>query len=112
MYCYEHVVDIIDRYKPEVIFNDINWPDFSKREGEYSLPALFDYYYSHVPTGVVNDRWGIPHWDYKTSEYKMNLHVEDGESGRTTVVWDIHLVTTNSKLMSITSTSVAYFITF
>ena len=78
MYCYEHVVDIIDRYKPEVIFNDINWPDFSKREGEYSLPALFDYYYSHVPTGVVNDRWGIPHWDYKTSEYKMNLHVEDG----------------------------------
>jgi alpha-L-fucosidase len=78
MYCYEHVVDIIDRYKPEVIFNDINWPDFSKREGEYSLPALFDYYYAKVPTGLVNDRWGVPHHDYKTSEYKMNLHVEDG----------------------------------
>ena len=76
MYCYEHVKDIIDKYKPEVIFNDINWPDFSKREGGYSLPALFDYYYLHVPTGVVNDRWGAPHWDYKTSEYKYNLHVE------------------------------------
>jgi alpha-L-fucosidase len=77
MYVYKHVVDIIDRYQPEVIFNDINWPDFSKREGEYSLPALFDYYYKKVPTGVVNDRWGVPHCDYKTSEYKMNLHVED-----------------------------------
>lgn len=78
MYCYKHVVDLIDKYRPEVIFNDINWPDFSKREGEYSLPALFDYYYEKVPTGLVNDRWGVPHSDYKTSEYKMNLHVEDG----------------------------------
>lgn len=78
MYCYNHVKDIIDRYAPEVIFNDINWPDFSKREGAYSLPALFDYYYEKVPTGLVNDRWGVPHSDYKTSEYKMNLHVEDG----------------------------------
>lgn len=76
MYCYQHVVDLIDRYKPEVIFNDINWPDFAKREGDYSLPALFDYYYSQVPTGVVNDRFGVPHSDYKTSEYKFNLHHE------------------------------------
>jgi len=77
MYCYMHVAELIDKYKPEVIFNDINWPDFSKRYGEYSLPALFEYYYKKVPTGVVNDRWGVPHWDYKTSEYKYNLHVEN-----------------------------------
>ena len=77
MYCYKHVVDLIDRYKPEIIFNDINWPDFSKREGEFSLPSLFDYYYAHVSSGVINDRWGVPHWDYRTSEYKMHLQVEN-----------------------------------
>jgi alpha-L-fucosidase len=78
MYAYEHVRDLIDKYKPEVIFNDIEWPNFSKREGEYSLASLFDYYYEQVPTGVVNDRWGVPHSDYKTSEYKQNLHHEEG----------------------------------
>jgi alpha-L-fucosidase len=78
MYAYEHVHDLIEKYKPEVIFNDIEWPDYSKREGSFSLPALFDYYYSQVPTGVVNDRWGVPHSDYQTSEYKLNLHHEQG----------------------------------
>jgi alpha-L-fucosidase len=79
MYCYDHVIDIINKYQPEVIFNDINWPDFSKSYwGEFSLATLLKTYYEKVPTGLVNDRWGIPHSDYKTSEYKMNLHVEDG----------------------------------
>lgn len=72
MYAYKHVIDLIDRYKPDLLWNDIQWPDFSKREGEYSLAALFDYYYKEVPHGVVNDRWGKEtHFDYETSEYQF-----------------------------------------
>jgi len=71
MYAYEHVIDLIDRYKPDVLWNDIEWPDFAKRDGAYSLAALFDYYYKVVPHGVVNDRWGKDtHSDYETSEYQ------------------------------------------
>ena len=37
MYAYEHVRDLIDRYKPEIIFNDIEWPDFSKQSDQRLL---------------------------------------------------------------------------
>jgi len=78
MYAYKHVIDLIDRYKPDVLWNDIEWPDFSKGEGEYSLVALFDYYYKEVPHGVVNDRWGKEtHFDYETSEYQFMADSEN-----------------------------------
>lgn len=71
MYAYKHVIDLIDRYKPDVLWNDIEWPDFGKHGGEYSLAALFEHYYKVVPHGVVNDRWGKEtHFDYETSEYQ------------------------------------------
>jgi alpha-L-fucosidase len=71
MYAYNQVKDLIDRYKPGVLWNDIEWPDFSKNhEGPYSLSSLFKYYYSVVPDGVINDRWGETHNDFKTSEYQ------------------------------------------
>jgi alpha-L-fucosidase len=76
MYCYEHIIDLIDKYKPDVLWDDIEYPDFAKREGEYSLAAIFDHYYESVPEGVVNDRWGVPFQDYKTSEYQ---HMLDNE---------------------------------
>jgi len=77
-YCYEHITDLINRYEPDVLWNDINWPDSAKREGEYSLAAIFDQYYKSVPRGVINDRWGVPHSDYKTSEYQNSLENESG----------------------------------
>jgi alpha-L-fucosidase len=43
--------ELIDRYAPSVIWNDIGWPNSA------DLPALFDHYYSVVPDGVINDRW-------------------------------------------------------
>jgi alpha-L-fucosidase len=79
MYAYKHVIDLIDRYKPDVLWNDIEWPDFAKHDGEYSLVALFEHYYKVVPHGVVNDRWGsTTHADYKTSEYQFMADNEDG----------------------------------
>ena len=78
MYAYEHVIDLIDRYKPDVLWNDIEWPDFAKRDGAYSLAALFDHYYKVVPHGVVNDRWGKDtHSDYETSEYQYMADSEN-----------------------------------
>ncbi|HEY4898310.1 MAG TPA: alpha-L-fucosidase [Candidatus Nanopelagicaceae bacterium] len=78
MYCYEHIIDLIDRYRPDVLWNDIDYPDFAKREGPYSLASIFDHYYKVVPNGVVNDRWGVSHNDYKTSEYQHTLENESG----------------------------------
>jgi alpha-L-fucosidase len=80
MYAYEHCIDLIERYRPDILWDDINWPDFSKQGGPevgYSLAALFDRYYKAVPEGLVNDRWGVPHHDYITSEYQMNVEHEN-----------------------------------
>jgi alpha-L-fucosidase len=43
--------ELIDRYQPSVLWNDIAWP----RGG--NLAELFARYYNAVPDGVVNDRW-------------------------------------------------------
>lgn len=76
MYCYEHVTDLINRYKPDLLWGDIDYPDFAKREGAYSLAAIFDHYYKSVPHGVINDRWGVSHSDFRTSEYQSSLENE------------------------------------
>ena len=44
--------ELIDRYKPSVLWNDISWP--TPLDGELKL---FADYYNAVPDGVVNDRW-------------------------------------------------------
>ncbi len=51
-YCYAHWMELIDRYEPDVLWSDIGYP------ADKRLPELFKYYYSKVPEGVVNDRWG------------------------------------------------------
>jgi alpha-L-fucosidase len=51
-YAEKQVRELIDRYEPSVLWNDISWPTGSKR-----LYALFEDYYRAAPDGVVNDRW-------------------------------------------------------
>ncbi len=46
-----HYREIIERYKPSVLWNDISYP---LRDG---MADLFKDYYKVVPDGVVNDRW-------------------------------------------------------
>lgn len=56
-YCYDHWIELIDRYSPDVLWSDIGYP------ADKRLPELFAYYYSKVPEGVVNDRWSQwPNW--------------------------------------------------
>ena len=51
-YAMAQVRELIDRYEPSVLWNDISWPT---RPGP--LYRLFADYYRAVPEGVVNDRW-------------------------------------------------------
>jgi alpha-L-fucosidase len=75
-----HVRDLVDRYSPDVLWNDIEWPDAGKRAGSLGLLELFEHYYATVPEGVVNDRWGDTHFDYRTSEYQHGLANETGDA--------------------------------
>ncbi len=50
-YAVAQVKELIDRYKPSVLWNDIAWPNSAE------LPDLFAHYYRVVPDGVINDRW-------------------------------------------------------
>ena len=50
-YAVAQVRELIDRYKPSVLWNDIAWPNAD------DLPDLFAHYYDVVPDGVINDRW-------------------------------------------------------
>lgn len=50
-YASAHVRELIERYRPSVLWNDIGWP------GGGDLASLFTDYYELVPEGVVNDRW-------------------------------------------------------
>ena len=50
-YVTAHVRELIDRYEPSVLWNDIGWPSGG------NLAGLFAYYYNAVDEGVINDRW-------------------------------------------------------
>ena len=76
LYASLHVRDLVARYQPDVLWNDINWPDAGKRTGPWSLHELFSDYYAGNPDGVVNDRWGDTHWDFRTSEYEAGSEKE------------------------------------
>ena len=77
-YCYEHARDLIDRYRPDVLWNDIDWPDEGKDFGEHGLGRLLEHFYATRPEGVTNDRYGGVHADFLTSEYQHMGEAEDG----------------------------------
>jgi alpha-L-fucosidase len=51
-YAEAQVRELIERYQPSVLWNDIAWPQPGR-----DLWQLFTDYYAAVPDGVVNDRW-------------------------------------------------------
>ena len=50
-YVTAHVRELIDRYHPSILWNDVCWP----RGG--NLAELFAHFYNTVDDGVLNDRW-------------------------------------------------------
>ncbi|MGN6760792.1 MAG: alpha-L-fucosidase [Leifsonia sp.] len=75
-YATEQVRDLIEKYQPSVIWNDIEWPDAGKEDG--TLDQLITFYRARVPDGIVNDRWGAEVGGYPTSEYAHHTHLEKG----------------------------------
>ncbi len=66
-YATAHVRELIDRYQPSVLWNDIGWP----MDGR--LPELFAHYYNSVDDGVVNDRWREPAVRNKVSDATVRV---------------------------------------
>jgi alpha-L-fucosidase len=67
-----HWRELIARYEPSVLWNDIGSPS------ALDLGALFEHYYARVPDGVVNNRFdvfgvaaGTVHADFVTPEYSL-----------------------------------------
>jgi alpha-L-fucosidase len=58
--------ELIARYEPSVLWNDISWPS-----AEHSLFRLFADYYNAVPDGVVNDRWRTASFGSKLLRFKF-----------------------------------------
>ncbi|MEY2995749.1 MAG: hypothetical protein RLZZ39_574 [Actinomycetota bacterium] len=70
-YADAHWRELIARYQPDVLWNDIGYPRF----GEGAAPLIADFY-NQNPDGVVNDRFdmigviqGRSHADFGTPEY-------------------------------------------
>lgn len=68
-YAAAQVDELIERFAPDVLWNDIEWPDGGKGRQDYAVAALLHRYLAAVPEGVVNDRWGVPYHGFLTREY-------------------------------------------
>lgn len=63
-YAFAQIHELIDRYHPAVLWNDIDWPKTGR-----AMQVESDYY-NAVPDGVVDDRFGIKHADFTSPEYQ------------------------------------------
>ncbi len=77
-YAAAHLRALVERYRPDVLWNDIEWPDAGKDFGPDGIGRVFEEYYEAVPDGLVNDRFNVPHADFATSEYQASLENEAG----------------------------------
>ena len=80
-YAAAQLEELVERYAPDVLWNDIDWPDGGKGHDEFAVAALLRRYFAAVPGGVVNDRWGVPYHGFLTREY---THIEDVQEA----VWE------------------------
>ena len=56
--------ELIGRYHPAVLWNDIDYP-----KSGHPLEIMAEYY-NTVPDGVIDDRFGVKHSDFKSPEYQ------------------------------------------
>lgn len=62
-YADAHWRELIERYQPAILWNDINYPKLGK------LPEIFSDYYNRQPDGLINNRFGVEFADFTTPEY-------------------------------------------
>ena len=68
-YAASQLDELITRFAPSLLWNDIDWPDAGKGDDDFGVAALWRRYLAAVPDGVVNDRWGVPSHGHLTREY-------------------------------------------
>jgi len=66
-YSLNQAVELIDKYRPSLLWGDIGWPE----KGRQDIPWLFSHYYNNVTDGVINDRFNCDWYDHSTAEYLM-----------------------------------------
>jgi alpha-L-fucosidase len=59
-----HWRELIRKYQPSILWNDINYP-----KSGHPLEIMAEYY-NAVPDGVVDDRFGVAHADFRSPEYE------------------------------------------
>jgi alpha-L-fucosidase len=59
-----HWRELIDGYQPDILWNDISYP----KKGD--VKGIFSDYYTRVPEGIINNRWGVDFADFTTPEYE------------------------------------------
>lgn len=68
-YAFAQIHELISRYKPALLWNDIDWPKTGN-----ALQVEADYY-NAIPDGVIDDRFGIKHSDFTSPEYEKLDHI-------------------------------------
>ena len=74
--CHRDVIDLVDRYAPDILRGDIGYPAAGIPQGPISFANVLDRFYQRLLVGVVNDRWGLTHWDFRTSEYQQGREIQ------------------------------------
>lgn len=70
-YVFAQIHELIDRYHPAVLWNDIAWPKTGR-----PLQVMADYY-NAIPDGVVDDRFSVPHSDFTSPEYQNVSEIKE-----------------------------------
>ena len=71
LYADAQIKELITRYHPALLWNDIDWP---KSGNALQVEADF---YNAVPDGVIDDRFGIKHADFTSPEYINLDHISE-----------------------------------
>jgi alpha-L-fucosidase len=69
------LLELIHQYDPDILWGDIGGPN-------NSLPVIADFYnhaYAEHKEVVVNNRMGVPVYDYTTPEYASNFQLTTGK---------------------------------
>jgi alpha-L-fucosidase len=77
-YADSHMHELIHKYKPDVLWNDVTYP----KNGDFL--GIFSELFNLNPNAVINDRWGKHEemFDYSTPEYVRYLTVSPQKSGK------------------------------
>lgn len=63
-YADAHMRELIAHYHPALLWNDIDYP-----KSGHPLEIMAEYY-NAIPDGVIDDRFGVKHSDFKSPEYQ------------------------------------------